>query len=348
MARDAHFDGAFVYAVRSTGVYCRPSCPSRRPTRGQVVFFERAAAAERAGFRPCRRCRPNASQPVAVEKVRRACLFLDNHSDGAASLATLGAHVGLSPYHLHRTFKRVMGVTPREYLEARRFERLKKHLRERPNVTHALYEAGFSSSSRLYERAPSKLGMTPARYRRGGSGVAIRYTIVASPLGRLLVAATDRGVCRIGMGESDRYLEKDLRREFPAAEILRDDAGLRGWSKALLEQLLPGHAQPDLPLDIQATAFQERVWKALRRIPAGRTRSYAEVARAIGQPRAVRAVGRACAANPVALLIPCHRVVESGGGLGGYHWGIERKRTLLAREKASAGSKGKMTSGRIN
>jgi len=280
--------------------------------------------------------------------VRRVCLFLDTHAEGAASLRTLAAHVGLSPHHLHRTFKRVMGITPREYLEARRFARLKQELREHPNVTHALYEAGFSSSSRLYERAHAKLGMTPARYRRGGSGVAIRFTIVTSPVGRLLMAATDRGICRIGMGESDPYLERDLRQEFPAAEIRRDDAGLHGWSKILLEQLRQGLPQPSLPLDVQATAFQERVWEALRRVPAGGTRSYREVARAIGRPQAARAVARACATNPVALLIPCHRVVQSDGGLGGYRWGVDRKKSLLAREKALADSIGKMTSGRAS
>lgn len=343
LSRDANSDGAFVYAVRSTGIYCRPSCSSRRPRREQVVFFPLPAAAERAGFRPCRRCRPEQAKlpDPQVEMVRRACLYLDAQTGEPVKLADLSAHVGVSPYHLQRTFKRIMGISPRQYQDARRMERFKKELKEKRNVTYALYEAGFGSSSRLYEGAPSKLGMTPSTYRRGGPGVRIRYAIVASPLGRLLMAATERGVCRIGMGESDRLLENDLRKEFPAAEIVRDGSALRPWSNTLLKHLSGWQPRLELPLDIQATAFQKRVWETLQRIPLGTTRSYAEVARAVGKPRAARAVARACATNPVALLIPCHRVVASGGGLGGYRWGVERKKALLEGEKASAAASGR-------
>lgn len=335
LARDSHSDGAFVYAVRSTGIYCRPSCASRRPRRAQVEFFPLPAAAERAGFRPCLRCKPDRakSQDPQVEMARRACAYLDAHPEETVPLAALAASVGASPYHLQRTFTRVMGISPRAYYDARRMERFKKELKEKGNVTHALYEAGFGSSSRLYERAPTKLGMTPATYRRGGPGVEIRYAVVASPLGRLLVAATDRGVCRVGMGDSDRFLESDLRKEFPAARIYRDDSALRSWSNTLVKHLNGWQPRVELPLDIRATAFQMRVWETLRRIPPGSTRSYAEVARTVAKPGAARAVARACATNPVALLIPCHRVVRGDGSLGGYHWGIKRKEALLAREK---------------
>ena len=338
LARDAHSDGAFVYAVRSTGIYCRPSCASRRPRREQVVFFPLPAAAERAGFRPCLRCKPDRakSPDPQVEMARRACLTLDAHPEETVTLAALAASVGASPYHLQRTFTRVMGISPRAYQDVRRMECFKKELKEKGNVTHALYEAGFGSSSRLYERAPSKLGMTPSTYRRGGPGVEIRYTVVASHLGRLLVAVTDRGVCRIGMGDSDRFLENDLCREFPAAQIHRDDSALRSWSNTLVKHLNGWQPRVELPLDIRATAFQMRVWETLRQIPLGSTRSYAEVARSVSKPRAARAVARACATNPVAILIPCHRVVRGDGSLGGYHWGAKRKEALLANEKGEA------------
>ena len=338
LARDAHSDGAFVYAVRSTGIYCRPSCASRRPHRKQVVFFPLAVAAERAGFRPCRRCRPERAHPVdsQVEMVRRACLHLDSQTGEGEKLRALAAQMDVSPYHLQRTFKRVMGISPREYQEARRMERFKKELKNKGNVTHALYEAGFGSSSRLYEGVHSKLGMTPATYRRGGPGMTIRYTTVASPLGRLLLAATDRGVCRVGIGDNVRLLENDLREEFPAAQIRRDDAGLTRWASTLVQHSKGWQPRAELPLDIRATAFQKRVWEALRRIPLGGTRSYADVARAIGKPRAARAVARACATNPVALIIPCHRIVRGDGSLGGYRWGIKRKEVLLAHEERLA------------
>jgi AraC family transcriptional regulator of adaptative response/methylated-DNA-[protein]-cysteine methyltransferase len=334
---DSRFDGAFVYAVRSTGVYCRPSCPSRRPRREQVVFFAEPQAAERAGFRPCRRCGPRdpASRPQA-ELVERVCRYIDGHPDERLTLEALGAHVGVSPHHLQRTFKSVLGITPRQYAEARRVGQLKVALRKGHSVTRALYDAGYGSSSRLYERSDARLGMTPATYRRGGDRMHINYTIVDSPLGRLLVGATERGVCAVSLGESDRKLEAFLREEYPRAEIARDSNGLNRWAAAMLKHLSGRQKQLDLPVDVAATAFQWRVWEELKAIPYGATRTYQEVARAMGRPTATRAVAHACATNPVAVVIPCHRVVRTDGGLGGYRWGLDRKKALLEQEGASA------------
>ncbi len=334
LARDRRYDGAFVYAVRSTGIYCRPSCASRKPRRGQVAFFPLPEAAERAGFRPCRRCRP--TQPRAADPrvplVRNACLLIDAHPDQPASLATLSARSGTTPHALLRAFRAVLGLTPRQYRDERRLDRFKTQLKARKHVSPALYEAGYGSTSRVYERAHETLGMTPATYGRGGAGMRIAYTVVPCALGRLLVAATERGICRIGIGAADPALERGLRAEFPAAAVARDDATLRSWVAEITAHL-DGH-QPhlDLPLDVRATAFQRRVWEALRKIPYGSTRSYSEIARAIGKPKATRAVARACATNPVAIVIPCHRVVREDGDQGGYRWGMERKRALLARE----------------
>ncbi len=347
LARDARFDGAFVFAVRSTGIYCRPSCPSRRPLRQHVVFFALPEAAERAGFRACRRCCPRElelSDP-AVDKVREICRTLDAHPDERITLTDLAAGMGGSPYHLQRTFKRVMGITPRQYADARRLSRLKIHLKEKNNVTEAMYEAGYGSSRSLYERAPSELGMTPATYRRGGEGARIRYTILKCPvgpagsLGRLLLASTDRGICRVTMGERTDELGAGLRNEFPAAEIKRDDSGLQEWSAAVLRHLEGHQPDLDLPLDIKASAFQRKVWEALQAIPYGKTRSYGEIARAVGRPKGARAVGHACGTNPVAVVIPCHRVIQQNGSLGGYGWGLKRKEILLANEKLTGARK---------
>jgi AraC family transcriptional regulator, regulatory protein of adaptative response / methylated-DNA-[protein]-cysteine methyltransferase len=344
LARDRRFDGAFVFAVRSTGIYCRPSCPSRRPSRQQVVFYSLPEAAERAGFRACRRCRPgeiNSARP-GTDKVRAICRAIDEHPDETMTLANLAARLGGSPYHLQRTFKRVMGITPRQYADARRLARLKKNLKEKNNVTEAMYDAGYGSSRSLYERGPEKLGMTPATYRRGGEGARIRFTVLKCPagpqgsLGRLLLAATDRGVCRVTMGERADELEAGLRHEFPAAEIERDDSGLREWSTAVYRHLEGHQPNLDLPLDIQASAFQRKVWEALLAIPYGKTRSYGEIARAVGRPKGARAVGHACGTNPVAVVIPCHRVVQQNGSLGGFGWGLKRKEILLASEKSAA------------
>jgi AraC family transcriptional regulator of adaptative response/methylated-DNA-[protein]-cysteine methyltransferase len=334
LSRDTRFDGAFVFAVRSTGIYCRPSCPSRRPRREQVTFFPLPEAAEGAGFRSCLRCRPKvAAQTPAVEAVRLACRHIEEHGDEPLTLQALAARVGLSPYHLQRVFKRIVGVSPREYREALRVDKFKSRVKKGESVTSALYEAGYGSSSRLYENAGGRLGMTPAAYRRGGRGASISYTIAGCPLGRLLVAATEKGVCAVRIGDSDKELETALRTEYSEAEIHRDDKSLGEWVGALVDHLRGKHPRLDLPLDVQATAFQWSVWQKLKEIPYGSTRSYSEVARAIGRPSAVRAVARACATNPVALVIPCHRVVREDQSLGGYRWGIDRKRALLERER---------------
>jgi AraC family transcriptional regulator of adaptative response/methylated-DNA-[protein]-cysteine methyltransferase len=331
LTRDRGADGTFVYGVRSTGVYCRPSCPARRPGREQVIFFPTLERAEEAGFRPCRRCHP---RDVDAQRalVEAACRTIETHLDGPLPLAVLGRAVGSSPYHLHRVFKRVMGLTPREYAAACRLDTLKARLREGEEVTNALYDAGYGSSRGLYEQALGQLGMTPATYRRRGGGMQIGYTIVDSPLGRLLVAATERGLCAVYPGDSDAALEAALRREYPAAGITAADGRLGPWVAAILRHLEGQPLPPDLPLDVQATAFQGRVWAALRAIPYGDTRSYGAVAAALGEQKAARAVAGACARNPVALVIPCHRVVQEDGGLGGYRWGVARKRQLLEQE----------------
>ena len=330
--RDA--DSTFVYAVTSTGIYCRPSCASRKPRRDRATFFDRAADAERAGFRACLRCRPHEPRggDPWVEKIRRACVYLSN-VEGQPSLAKLAARIGGSSYHLQRNFKRLVGVTPREYADACRLRKVKRQLRRADPVTTAMLDAGYGSSSRFYERAAPKLGMSPSTYKKGGAGMRIRYAIVDSPLGRLLVAATDRGVCAVSMGASDRALEQALAREYPLAAIAADTNTLRVWIAGILAHLAGRRPRLDLPLDVQATAFEWQVWDALGSIPYGETRSYAEMAAIIGRPRAVRAVARACAGNPVALAIPCHRVVPSSGGVGGYRWGAARKKALLARER---------------
>jgi len=347
--RDRRWDGRFVFAVRTTGVYCRPACPARRPRRENVVFFALPEAAEQAGFRSCRRCRPRdigAADP-RMAMVRRACRLLE---DGERAepwrMPELAKAVGVSARHLLRTFKDALGVTPREYAEARRLARFKGRLRKGDSVTGALYDVGFGSSSRLYEDAQGRLGMTPATYRRGGRGMRIGYTIADSPLGRLLVGATERGVAAVSLGGDDRALETALRAEYPHAEIHRDDTGLRTWVSRVLAEVAGTELCSDLPIDVQATAFQHRVWQELRAIPRGQTRSYSEIARRLGQPTAARAVARACASNRVALVVPCHRVVEAGGGLGGYRWGVEKKRALLAREQEGAGLKRSSARGR--
>jgi len=334
VSRDRQADGRFVYAVRSTGIFCRPSCPSRKPARDRVECFETPGDAERAGFRACLRCRPQEIPPSDpwLEKIRRACVYLSN-VEGHPSLATLAGRLGGSPYHLQRNFKRIVGVTPREYAEACRLRAVKGKLKAGGEVTSAMLDAGYGSSSRFYERAAPKLGMRPRTYQRGGEGMDIRYAIVDSPLGRLLVAATGRGVCAVAMGESDRRLAEELQREYPAARIEADRRGLSRWTNAVLSRLKGKQPRVDLPVDVQATAFQWQVWNALAAIPYGATRSYADVAAAIGRPRAARAVARACATNPVAIVIPCHRIVPGKGSSGGYRWGPDRKKALLAREQ---------------
>lgn len=348
LARNRAADGAFVYAVRSTGIYCRPSCPSRRPGREQVRFFPLPEAAEREGFHECRRCKPRAAgmRDPKTRMVAQVCREIEKRvaSDGAAgdaprtNLASLARQAKMSPHQLERAFRSVMSITPRQYADERRMRRLKSRLKKGDNVTTALYDAGFGSSSRLYERAPIQLGMTPATYRQGGSGMSINYTIVESPLGRLLVGATKKGVSAVYLGESDGVLEGALTKEYPRADLRRDNSDLGQWVSKILAHLRGREPHLDLPTDIQATAFQRRVWEELRRIPYGATKTYTDVARAIGRPNAVRAVARACATNPVSVVIPCHRVVRGDGTLAGYRWGIERKRSLLEREKARSKS----------
>jgi AraC family transcriptional regulator of adaptative response/methylated-DNA-[protein]-cysteine methyltransferase len=342
LTRDRRYDGAFVYAVHSTGIYCRPSCPSRRPRREQVAFFPVPEAAELAGFRACRRCRPGEA-PAAdpgVPLVRTVCRLIDAHPDRPASLGALSAQAGVTSHRLLRTFQRVLGISPRQYRDARRLDRFKTELRSRGRVSPALYEAGYGSTSRVYERAHAQLGMTPATYSRGAPGTRIIYTVLPCALGRLLVATTARGICRVSLGSGAEELEASLRAEFPGADLRRERArGMLAASVKAFLGYLDGRAhEVDLPLDVRATAFQRRVWEVLRRIPYGTTRSYAEIARAIGKPTAARAVARACATNPAVLIIPCHRVVRADGGLGGYRWGVERKRALLERERASTTS----------
>jgi AraC family transcriptional regulator, regulatory protein of adaptative response / methylated-DNA-[protein]-cysteine methyltransferase len=356
-SRDRGADGEFVYAVRSTGVYCRPSCPSRKPRREQVVFFPLPEAAEQRGFRACRRCRPRTvrAQDPSTQAVARICREIESRifsnadagsGENRLTLAALSSTAGISPHQLERAFRRVMGITPRQYADAQRMRHLKSSLRKGDDVTTALYDAGYGSSSRLYERAPSHLGMTPATYRQGGAGMQIHYTIVASPLGRLLVGATSQGISALYLGEADAALESALRKEYPRAEIRRDTSGsknLGGWVDQILAHLRGKEPQLDLPTDVQATAFQRRVWEELRRIPYGATRTYTEVARSIGRPAAIRAVARACATNPVSVVVPCHRVVRQDGNLAGYRWGLERKQALLEHEMAEKAKKVRAT-----
>jgi AraC family transcriptional regulator, regulatory protein of adaptative response / methylated-DNA-[protein]-cysteine methyltransferase len=337
LARDRRYDGAFVYAVRSTGIYCRPSCASRKPRRDRVAFFPVPEAAEHAGFRPCRRCRPGAANPAdpRVALVREVCRATDAQPAAPARLATLSARAGTTPHRLLRAFHAVLGLSPRQYRDERRLDRFKIQLKGRRKVSPALYEAGYGSSSRVYERAHAQLGMTPATYGRGGAGTHIAFAVVPCPLGHLLVAATAHGICRISLGEDADALERGLAAEFPAATIARDDDALRSWVAEITAHLDGRQPTLDLPLDVRATAFQRRVWEALRKIPYGSTRSYSEIARAVGNAKATRAVARACASNPVAIVVPCHRVVREDGDLGGYRWGVERKKALLKQEAAS-------------
>ena len=342
MGRDGQRDGTFVYAVTTTGVYCRPSCPSRRPHRQNVQFFDAPDAAERAGFRACRRCKPrDEAAPTAamIEKVRT---YIDAHLDARIMLSRLASLVGVSTFHLQRTFKRETGLSPAQYAAARRAERFRQELKQGANVTRATYDAGYSSSSRLYAVSNAQLGMTPSAYRRGGRGMHIRYATADTAFGRLLVAATERGVCFVELGDDDRALEAGLAAEYPLATREQAPAEMSEWTSAVLATLDGGSpradavATPAIPLDVKATDFKWRVWRALQEIPYGETRSYAEVAAAIGAPRAVRAVANACATNNAALVIPCHRVIGSNGTLSGYRWGVDRKRRLLEHERDQA------------
>jgi AraC family transcriptional regulator, regulatory protein of adaptative response / methylated-DNA-[protein]-cysteine methyltransferase len=334
--RDTAHDGHFVFAVSSTGVYCRPSCPARRPRRQNVSFFAHAEQAERAGFRACLRCRPKAfSGNPQSDLAKAVCRYIEQHLDEPVTLSQLGKAFRQSPFHLQRRFKAALGITPREYADSCRLRLLKRNLQNGDTVTRAMYDAGYGSSSRLYEKTASQLGMTPDKYRRGAIAQTVRYALTDSPLGRMLIAATDRGICAIQFGRTDGELIEGLRHEFPFAVRKADDGRLQSWTEALLSIMSGRELNASLPLDIRATAFQRRVWRYLQSIPFGTTRSYGEVAKAIGEPKAHRAVARACATNPVAVAIPCHRVVRGDGSLSGYRWGTERKKKLLDLERAS-------------
>jgi AraC family transcriptional regulator of adaptative response/methylated-DNA-[protein]-cysteine methyltransferase len=339
--RDRSFDGQFFVGVLTTGIYCKPSCSSRRPLRRNVRFYATPLEAESDGLRPCKRCRPFQPEPDrAAAQVQELCRYIESHTGEPPDLAELAARAGLSRFHLQRSFKAATGVTPKEYVEICRVRLLKHSLRAAGDVTTAVYDAGFGSSSRVYERADTRLGMTPKQYRRGGEGVAITYAAADTPLGRLMLGATDRGICFVQFGESDEELAAALRREYPAAEANPmaepHPQAFDEWIAALARHLAGRQPRLDLPLDIRATAFQMRVWTYLQSIPYGEVQSYSEVAAAIGQPKAVRAVARACATNTVALAIPCHRVIRGTGELGGYRWGLDRKRALLDLERRTA------------
>jgi AraC family transcriptional regulator of adaptative response/methylated-DNA-[protein]-cysteine methyltransferase len=338
VTRDSRQDGEFVFAVSSTGVYCRPSCPARRPRRQNVTFYARPEQAEKAGFRACLRCRPRVGWPSGhpqADSAKEICRYIEQHLDEPITLERLGKAFRQSPFHLQRRFKAAVGITPREYADSCRLRQLKRNLQAGDNVTRAMYDAGYGSSSRLYEKTASQLGMTPDKYRRGAIAASIRYACADSPLGRMLIAATDRGVCAIQFARSDGELLEGLKREFPFAVRKPDQGALRAWVAALLSKMTGRELNAALPLDIRATAFQRRVWTYLQSIPFGATRSYGQVAKAIGQPSASRAVARACATNPVAVAIPCHRVVREDGNISGYRWGVERKKALLEMEQRS-------------
>jgi AraC family transcriptional regulator of adaptative response/methylated-DNA-[protein]-cysteine methyltransferase len=337
MTRDEFLDGLFVFAVRSTGIYCNPSCPSRRPNVNLIEFYDTPTDAERHGFRPCKRCKPQENQtPRHSELAKKVCDYVDANLRKSLTLRTIGLRFAISPFHLHRIFKRVTGMTLHDYVQARRLAVLKRELQRGEPVTTAAYRAGFSSRSRLYNRVEDKLGMHPGMYRRGGQGVAISYTIIDSPFGRLLIGATREGVCSVCLGETDAFVETALLNEYPAASIQRNDDALRDLASQFSEYFRNRKFRRATPLDLHGTPFQTQVWEQLQSIQPGLTRSYGQIAKDLGSPNAVRAVARACASNPAPLLIPCHRVVRKNGELGGYRWGLERKRALLRHERSTA------------
>ena len=338
VARDRSADGQFCYSVRTTGIYCRPSCPARRPHPDNVRFHDSPAAAVAAGFRPCRRCRPD-EQPATSDHARRvadACRTIET-AETAPTLAALAAAAGFSPYHFHRLFKAQTGLTPHDYAAACRARRMREGLPGAARVADAVYDAGFASSSRFYDRAESMLGMKPRDYRRGGAQAVIRFAIGQSSLGAVLVASSEIGICAILMGDDPDALARDLEDRFPKATIIAGDETFERIVATVIGFVEAPQIGLSLPLDIRGTAFQQRVWQALQALPVGATASYAEIAQAIGAPASVRAVAQACGANALAVAIPCHRVVRSDGALSGYRWGVERKRTLLDRERTARG-----------
>ena len=335
--KNSDFDGAFYFAVQTTGIFCRPSCSSRQPKRQNVSFFMTTAEAEKAGFRACMRCKPkNEYFPrPAAELIVRAFQMLQSGETEVPTIDELSRQLGVSPGHLQKTFKTIMGLSPKEVMDMMRIDNFKTNVREN-DVTTSLYESGFGSSRSLYEKAGERLGMTPATYKKGGTGININYAIVDSKLGKLMVARTKKGICAVSFGDNENELKRELENEFFAASIEQNDSALKEEVTAILRGMEGERAILKLPLDLRASAFQMRVWSELRKIPYGETRSYAEVAKAVGNPNAVRAVARACATNPVAFVNPCHRVIASDGKLSGYKWGIERKAKLLKQEKANS------------
>jgi len=331
--RDETSDGLFVFAVRSTGIYCKPSCPARHPNLEQVIFFSQPDAAERSGFRACKRCEPREATPSArAQLIQKICRYIGANLDEKLTLENLSRQAGLSPFHFQRTFKRMLGISPRQYVEASRLEKVKRSLTNGDTVTNSLYNAGFTSKGRLYGKTPPQFGVSPGIFRRGGEGLRIHYTIVDSRMGRVLLAATQRGACAVCMGASDEAVEAALKEDYYAADLHRDDEGMKKWTEALLSYFNGQEFPRDLPLDVQATAFQWRVWKKIQSIPYGQTATYSNIAKSLGTPQAARAVARACATNPVAIVIPCHRVIGKDGSLRGYAWGVKRKKTLLSLE----------------
>lgn len=334
---DVRFDGVFFVGVKTTGIYCRPTCRARLPKRENVEFYiDRAAAVER-GFRACKRCKPELDTAVnpKVETVIKVCYLIERSKGDSVSLETLGDKINVSPTHLQKVFKEIVGVSPKQYADEIKMQKFKTHVKS-SDVTNAMYEAGFGSSRGLYEKAAERLGMTPATYKKGGQGMRINFTIIDSKLGRLLIGATEKGICSVTFGDDDKLLADNLFKEYPNAEFNLADDKFKNYARTILSHLNGEQKTLDLPLDLRATAFQMRVWAALRQIPYGETRSYSDVAKEIGNQRAVRAVARACATNPVALVTPCHRVIGSNGSLSGYRWGIERKKKLLETERAIA------------
>jgi AraC family transcriptional regulator of adaptative response/methylated-DNA-[protein]-cysteine methyltransferase len=339
--RDASKDGTFVYGVVTTGVYCKPSCASRRALRKNVRFYATPADAERDGLRACRRCKPNvATSKDAVDaRIRTACELIVRNADQPLALKEIAAAVGMSAFHFQRSFKASVGLTPKEFHDAERVQKLKAGLKSGGSVTEAIYDAGFGSSSRVYERVDTRLGMTPLQYRHGGRGLSISHATAKTPLGLVMIGATDRGICFIQFGDSEKMLGKQLLAEYPEAmhaPMPKTQAkAFDAWMRALGGYLEGNRTALDLPLDVRGTAFQMRVWRYLQSIPYGQVQSYGEVARGIGQPNAVRAVAQACANNTIALAIPCHRVIRGNGELGGYRWGLARKRALIDRERGA-------------
>lgn len=333
LARDPRADGAFFFAVRSTQVYCRPSCPARRPLRTNTLFFQTPKDAEREGYRPCRRCKPN-EIPEAVRIVKRAAQVLESDLDVPVNVNTLAGTLGVHVDALRRAFRQQTGLAPKELAAALRLKKFKTLLRQGQSITDALYATGYGSPSRVYERSDAHLGMTPATYQEGGKGMKIKYTTAKSSLGEVLVAATERGVSAVYLGDAASKLVSELREEYPRAEITAEKGAFSQWVDEVVARSEGKAPRRELPLDLQATAFQRRVWQELQKIPRGSTRTYGQIARAVGMPRGAQAVARACATNPVSIVVPCHRVVRADGNMAGYRWGLARKEKLLERERS--------------